>query len=60
MIVTMTTSISLHVKDEKEDVYGTRREIKFWEKERSRCVINIYMAKLKVHAPTFNKKGKQL
>ena len=25
MIVTMTTSISLHVKDEKEHLHGTRR-----------------------------------
>ena len=46
MIVTMTTSISLHIKDEKEHFYGTRREIKFWEKDKSRCVINMYMAKL--------------
>ena len=35
MIVTMTQLISLHVKDEKEDVNGTQREIKFWEQEVS-------------------------
>ena len=35
MIVTMTTSISLHVKDEKEHFHGTRREIKFWEQDVS-------------------------
>ena len=31
----------------KVDLQGTRREIKFWEQDKSRCVINIYMAKLK-------------
>ena len=35
MIVTMTTSISLHVKDEKENLHGTRREIKFWKQDVS-------------------------
>ena len=35
MTVKMTTSISLHVKDEKEHLYGTRGEIKFWEQDVS-------------------------
>ena len=33
MTVKLTTSISLHVKDEKEHLHGTRREIKFWEQD---------------------------
>ena len=35
MIVTMTTSISLHEKDEKEHLNGTQLEIKFWEQDVS-------------------------
>ena len=48
IIVTMTTSISFHVKDEKYSLFTARDEkIKFWEQDKSRCVINISMAKLK-------------
>ena len=44
----MKTSISFHVKDEKYSLFTARDEkIKFWEQDKSRCVINIYMAKLK-------------
>ena len=48
LIVTMTTSISLHINDEKEHFLRHMTRSLIWEQDNSRCVINIYMAKLKL------------
>ena len=48
MTVPVTTSISLHVKEKKSSEFTTRDEkLNFRNPQKSRFLINIYMAKLR-------------